>query len=470
MTLQAPSQPFPRRVRAALQNPQRLAAIRRAAKRFYEGRAEVLGTLPDAEAARDLARLIRAHTIAHLDRYLEQFEASVQAAGGHVHWARDAAEACEIVLNIARQTGSRRISKSKSMLSEEIGLNEMLQAHGLEVVETDLGQFIAQQGGDHPSHIIAPVLHLTRQEVGRIFAGKLGVPYTEEIAQLNTIARETLRQVYLTTDMGICGCNFAVAETGTICIVTNEGNGRMVTTLSRVVVALVGMERLVPTLQDLALMLQLLPRSATGQKLTAYTSLITGPRRPSDAHGPQEMHVVIVDNGRSRALSGDLAEILYCIRCGACLNVCPVYHAIGGHAYGSVYSGPIGSVISPILGGIPAFAELPHASTLCGACQEVCPVRIDLPTLLLRLRRDTVRAGHSSGWLSAGVKGYTVVASSPGRFRIASWLGGRVSALLGSGWFRGQLPGPLRAWTRSRHFPLFARRTFQQQWEERGRE
>ena len=465
--MQMTHRPFEVRVREALSNPDRLAAIRRAAVRFYENRESVMDSLPDAEATRDLARAIRAHTIANLDRYLAQFEDALQSLGGHVHWARDAAEACRIVQEIAEAAGVRRVVKSKSMVSEEIGLNRSLENAGMEVVESDLGEFIAQLSGDHPSHIIAPVLHLTRQEVGRIFAEKLNVPYTDEIPELNAIARRKLRDVYLNADMGVSGCNFAVAETGTVCLVTNEGNGRMVTTLPRVHVALMGMERIVPTLHDLAVMLQLLARSATGQKMTVYTSLITGPRRPDEPHGPQEMHVVIVDNGRSRALAGELAEILYCIRCGACLNICPVYRVIGGHAYGSVYPGPVGSVVSPILGGIPAHAELPHASTLCGACQEVCPVRIDLPTLLLRLRRETVHQGQAPAWLTLGMKGFAITASRPGRFQLAARLASWFSRLTGGGWFMGRLPGPLGAWTRFRAFPPFASRSFQSLWRKR---
>lgn len=461
--------PFKKRVNVAFANPDRLAAIDRFSLRTFEKRNVALESLPDAGATRDLGRAIRAHTIAHLDRYLEQFEANFEENGGRVHWASDAEEARRIVLEIAAQHGAKRVAKSKSMVTEEIALNAALEKAGIEVFETDLGEFIAQQGGDHPSHIIVPVMHLTRQEVGQIFAEKLGVPYTDTITELNAIARETLRAVYLTADLGITGCNFAVAESGSLCLVTNEGNGRMVTSLPRVHVALMGMERIVPTMADLSVMLQLLSRSATGQKLTVYTSLVSGPRRPGEPHGPEEMHVVIVDNGRSRALAGDLAEILYCIRCGACLNACPVYRTIGGHAYGSVYPGPVGSVVSPILGGIAAHADLPHASTLCGACLDVCPVRIDLPTLLLRLRRETVRHGESPAWLSAGMKVYQAAATGSGRFRLAARLGGWFSRLVG-GWFRGPLPGPLAAWTRHRHFPAFAAKTFQQQWKERRRD
>lgn len=466
MSLQMSNAPFETRVETAFANPERVQATSSAAYRFFEGREAVLKSLPDSDATRDLGREIRAHTIAHLDQYLTQFEASVQAAGGQVHWARDAEEAQQIVLDIAQKTDSKLIAKSKSMVSEEIRLNQALEAGGLEVVETDLGEFIAQKGGDHPSHIIAPVLHLTRQEVGRIFEDTLGVEYTDDPVELNNIARRTLREIYLKADMGITGCNFGVAETGTVCLVTNEGNARMVTSLPRVHVVLMGMERLVPTLEDLSVMLQILARSATGQKLTVYTSLVTGPKREAEPHGPEEMHVVIVDNGRSKALAGELAEILYCIRCGACLNICPVYRAIGGHAYGSVYPGPIGSVVSPIYGGIPAFAELPHASTLCGACQDACPVHIDLPTLLLRLRRQTVQAGKSPGYLSAGMKVFASTASRSGYFKLAANLAGFFSSFIKGRWFKGRLPGPLDAWTRFRQFPLFARKTFQQSWQE----
>jgi len=469
MSISMSDVPFKERVNAALQNPDRLRAISSGAEAAFVKRNIVLESLPDPDATRDLARQIRAHTIAHLDRYLAEFEANLTANGGQVHWARDADEARQIVLDIATRVGAKRVAKSKSMVTEEIRLNAALEAQGIEVWETDLGEFIAQQAGDHPSHIIVPVMHLTRQEIGRVFHEKLGAPYTDEIPELNSIARQTLREVYLSADMSITGCNFAVAETGSICLVTNEGNGRMVTALPRVHVAVMGMERIVPTLDDLSVMLQLLARSATGQKLTVYTSLVNGPRRPDEEHGPEEMHVVIVDNGRSRALASDLAEILYCIRCGACLNVCPVYRAIGGHAYGSVYPGPVGSVVSPILGGVPAFADLPHASSLCGACKDACPVRIDLPTLLLRLRRETVEQGQQPGWLSAGMKGYRAVATSPGRFRLAARLGALFSRLTGGRWFKGSLPGPLAAWTRYREFPPFARKTFQQRWQERSR-
>ena len=469
MTLKPPNVSFDDRVAEAFANPERLEAIRRAGQRFTDGRERGLASLPDANATRDYGRAIRAHTISRLDEYLIQFEESVIAAGGQVHWAGDAEEARAIVIDIARKADAKQIAKSKSMVTEEIGLNAALEDAGMEVVETDLGEFIAQKGNDHPSHIIAPILHLTRQEVGHIFEETLDVPYTDDPIELNTIARGKLRDVYLTADVGITGCNFGVAETGTVSLVTNEGNARMVTALPRIHIALMGMERLVPTMEDLSVMLQILARSATGQKLSVYSTLITGPKRPDEAHGPEEVHIIILDNGRSKALGTDLAEILYCIRCGACLNICPVYRAIGGHAYGSVYPGPVGSVVSPVLGGVVGFGDLPQASTLCGACKDVCPVRIDLPTLLLRLRRDAVEQGQSPGYLNIGMKGYAATASKPGRFRIAARFAGFMSALVPGEWFRGQLPGPLRAWTRIREFPLFARQSFQQRWKNQQR-
>jgi L-lactate dehydrogenase complex protein LldF len=461
--------PMQDRVATALANSARLVNIQVATERFSTGRRKALDELPDSEAIRDLARAIRAHTISRLDTYLLQFERAFTALGGTVHWARDAEEAREVVVGIAKGTGVRRIVKSKSMVTEEIGLNAALEAAGLEVVETDLGEYIAQLSGDRPSHLIAPVLHLTRQEVGRIFEQKLGVPYTDSIPELTAIARHKLREAFLAADMGITGCNFAVAETGTICLVTNEGNGRMVTSLPRVHVAVMGMERLVPTVTDLGVMLQLLARSATGQRLSSYTSWVTGPRRSGDAYAPRESHVVIVDNGRSTALAGDLAEILYCIRCGACLNACPVYRTIGGHAYGSVYAGPVGSVVSPVLGGLPAFPELPYASTLCGACHDACPVRIDLPALLLRLRRDAVQQGLSRAWVTAGMRGYAWMAGRSRRYDLATALAGLLSRLTRGRWI-SRLPGPIGGWTRHRAFPPFARRTFQRRYEEASHE
>lgn len=465
---------FHRRVAQALADPALHIALDRAVGNFMTSRLKAVASLPDADALRDHARRVRAHTLSRLDSYLTQFSQAVEAAGGHVHWARDAAEANHIVLDLAESHGVKLAVKAKSMVSEEIGLNHVLEAAGIEVVESDLGEYIVQLAGETPSHIITPAIHKTKEEVGQLFHRKLGVPLTHDPAEMARAARAELRRIFLSADLGVSGVNFGVAETGSLCLVTNEGNGRMATTLPRLHVALMGIERLVPTLQDLSVMLQILGRSATGQKLSVYTSLLTGPRRlaadaggDGEPDGPEELHVVLVDNGRSRILGGRLAEILYCIRCGACLGACPVFREIGGHAYGSVYQGPLGSVLTPALYGVQGWADLPHASSLCAACREVCPVRIDLPKLLLDLRDEDVRAGGAPRWLRWGVRAYRLAATSPARFRLASRLATWTTQLLGQhGWIR-RLPPPLSGWTDHRDFPVFPSKTFSQQWRER---
>jgi L-lactate dehydrogenase complex protein LldF len=458
---------FKERVSKTVSDKSLHAALRKATERFGANRIRMLATLPDADEARDRAQAIRRHTIANLDRYLEQFVESVERVGGKVHWAADATEANRIVVDLAKQRGVEMLVKGKSMVSEETHLNDALEAAGISPIETDLAEYVLQLAGEAPSHIVVPIVHMVRQDISRMFHEKLGTEETDDVLTLARIAREQLRPKYIEAGMGVTGVNFGVAETGTITLVTNEGNGRLVTSLPRYHVAMMGIERLVPTMEDLGLMFQLLARSATGQKISVYSTMVTGPRRPGDADGPEEMHVVLVDNGRSRILASEYAEMLTCIRCGACLNSCPVYGLIGGHAYGSIYPGPMGSVLSPLFDGFDRYADLPHATSLCGACREVCPVRIDLPGLMLRLRRDTVREGRQPRWLKVGLFGYTMAARSPALFGLGTRLAAFGSGLLSrNGWIR-RLPPPLNAWTGTRDFPRFASKSFQSRWKER---
>src|SRR4030042_673502 len=383
---------FRSRIRASLADANLQSALDANAERRIKVRQNAFASLENSQELRARAHLVRADVIEHLDSYLVQFIAHAKENGILVHRAADADQAIKTVLEIASQQEARLIAKSKTMVSEQIGLNHALENHGLQVIETDLGEYIVQLRGEHPSHIITPAVHLRRQDVGKLFEEKLGLPYTEDIGVMTNVARRTLRQVFLDADIGISGVNFGVAETGTLCMVTNEGNGRMGTTVPRTNIALMGIERIVPTLDALCLMLSLLPRSATGQKPSVYTSLLTSPRREDDPDGPQERHIIMVDNGRNEVRGSELSEILFCIRCGACLNACPVFREIGGHAYvgrdgkGSAYQGPVGSVVSPALFGQCEYGHLARASSLCGACKEACPGAVDLPKLLLRVR------------------------------------------------------------------------------------
>ena len=470
---------FYRRAGEALGTPDLPGKIQRATARLVAGRHAGFAGFPGGEAVRDEARAIRARVIAHLDQHLIRFEAELQRRGGHLHWAATGADAIRIVLELARARDVRTIVKGKSMISEEIELNAALERAGLHVVETDLGEYVAQLAHEPPSHIIAPIIHMSREDVAAVFRDRLGATPDDlaEVSGMTAFARRTLRAAFLRADMGISGANFAVAETGSICLVTNEGNGRLTTTVPRIHVALVGIERIVPTLRDLGVMLQVLARSATGQKLSVYSNILTGPRRrdpaaseyESEPDGPDELHVVLVDNDRTNLLGTELAEILYCIRCGACLNTCPVYQNVGGHAYGTVYTGPVGAVLTPALRGLEAFGDLPHASSLCGACREICPVRIDIPRMLLALRAEGVRTQGAPAWIRQGMQAYARLAVRPALFRAAASMVRLASrAAARDGWIRS-LPGPLAGWTAHRDFPAFAARSFQQQWRRRPR-
>lgn len=470
---------FHRRAADALSTPDLPQKIERATARLVSARHASFAAFPEGEALRDEARAIRARVVGHLDQHLIRFEAELQKRGGHLHWAATADDARRIVVGIARAHGVRNVVKGKSMVSEEIELNGALEAAGVHVVETDLGEYVAQLAGEPPSHIVGPIIHKSREDVAAVFREKLDAPEEDvsDAARMTALARRTLRAEFLRADMGISGANFGVAENGSICLVTNEGNGRLTTSLPRVHVALLGLERIVPTVGDLAVMLRLLARSATGQKLTVYSNLLSGPRRrhpsgseaASEPDGPDEVHVVLVDNGRSELLGTELAEILYCIRCGACLNACPVFQNVGGHAYGSVYSGPVGAVLTPALRGLDGFADLPHASSLCGACREICPVRIDIPRMLLALRARGARRSDTPAWLRQGLRMYAWLAQRPRLFAVAA-RAARMTTRVGArdGW-RRSLPGPLAGWTDHRDFPTFAPRSFQQLWRERER-
>ena len=412
------------------------------------------------EDMRDRVRAIRLHSLRNLDRLLGRFADQLTEAGGVVHFAADAEEANRMVAKILRDTGSRRIVKSKSMVTEEIELNHYLDSRGFAVVETDLGEFIAQLAGETPSHIIAPVLHKTRYDIGGLFADKLGVPETSDPTELNQIARTHLRGIFLAADAGISGVNMAIADTGSIVTVTNEGNGRLCTTAPRVHIAVMGMERVVSSWEDAAATLEVLARSATGQRLSVYTNVVSGPKRPGDPDGPEQVHVVIVDNGRSEILAGETAEILACIRCGACLNICPVFREVGGHAYGTVYSGPVGSIVTPGLHGMNPWWELPYASTLCGACEEVCPVRIQIPSMLVKLREQAAAGGELPGWLQKGMARYARTAAAPAKWAKAKRWAYRLTWPFASrGWLR-RVPGPGRGWTAHRDLKRPAKESF----------
>ena len=426
-------------------------ALDQATGRFMSHRLAAWEEVEDIEALRDAGHEIRSRTIADLERHLRDFTRAVEARGGTVHRCATAADASAAIVEICRRAGARSAAKSKSMATEEIGLNGALEAAGVEVTETDLGEYILQLAGEHPAHIIGPALEKTAEQVAELFAEVEGAPVSADREELTATARRRLRETFVSADVGITGANFGVAATGSIVLVENEGNARLVSALPRVHVALMGMERVVPTLADAAVLLRLLARSATGQKLTSYTTVITGPRRPREQDGPEELHVVVLDNGRSSLLQGPYREMLNCIRCGACINVCPVYRKAGGGAYGPVLSGPMGAILGPLLAGLDQAPDLPHASSLCGACTAACPVRIPLHELLLDLRRDLSEQGVASRGERLGFWLWSLAWSRPSTYRASKALA-RLGAPLA-----GRL-GPGRVWSRERRLPRIGRR------------
>ncbi len=393
-------------------------ALYNATERFRQARADTLGSI-DFESYRRSASAVKSDVIAHLSYYLDKFKENAEKSGAKVHYAQDAEEARRIALKIIRENNGSLVVKGKSMITEEIGLNEALEKEGVEVTETDLGEFIIQLAGEKPSHIIAPAIHKTKEEVGKLFADKLKTGYTSDPAKLTKIARETLREKFLKADIGITGANFAVADTGTIVIVTNEGNGRMVTTVPKVHIAFASVEKIIPSIKDLSLFLRLLPRAATGQKISSYVSFLTGISKEEKESG-RSRHIIFIDNGRDAVISGRFREILHCIRCGACINVCPVYGFAGGYSYRATYPGPIGIVLTSLLEGLPNRAELPFAAcTLCYACQEACSVGIKLADMIRELRNEAVNRKLTDKKLSVMMKIYGTLFSSPKLYRLS---------------------------------------------------
>lgn len=429
------------------------------------------GEFEDSDQVRLRAREIKDRTLAALDKHLEQLETSVTSLGGHVHWAGNGEEACRAVLDIVQSHGATKVVKSKSMTSEEIHLNKALEAAGIRPVETDLGEYIIQLARHRPSHIVGPALHLSKTDIAEILSREAKQRLPEERETLAMFARHELRQRFAEAEIGITGVNFAIAETGTIVLISNEGNARLTTSLPRIHIAVMGMEKVIPRLADLPYFLKVLARAATGQKLSIYTSLVTGPRREGELDGPEEFHLVILDNGRSKILEGPLRESLFCIRCGACLNACPIYRNIGGHAYGGVYAGPIGAVLTPLYDGLEINHHLPHASSLCGACQAACPVKIAIPDMLIKLRTQLNESDSGDSHLERlAYRTWAWMLRRPRLYRAATWLSTRTIGR----WKRKRpwlkkLPGKLQGWTNQRDFPAPAPARFRDWWQNEGR-
>jgi len=414
--------PFRANANRALHDSSLRATMRNITETFTKKREEAISSLP-FEEWRDLASALRLQVLDNLPDTISRFTANATRTGATIHNAKDARETREIVASILRDRGAKKVVKSKSMVSEEIHLNDYLESEGLEVVETDLGEYINQIAGEGPSHIIVPAIHKNRRQIGELFAEKLGSKYTDDPTELTKIARKILRERFLSAQAGITGANFAAADSGSIVLFTNEGNGRMVTTLPPLHIAVISIDKVIPSLKDLPLFIRLLPRSATGQMLTSYLSVITGTRKAGESTGAQELHIVLVDNGRSRILAGEYREMLKCIRCGACLNTCPIYRMVGGHSYGATYPGPMGIVFTTLLNGMENAHPLLDATTLCGACAEVCPVKVPLPQLLRRLREERVERRMTPLIEQAGMAGFALVTESPILFHLGQTAG-----------------------------------------------
>ena len=457
--MQPTSSAFKKNAAAALADAGLQRALERTKPHFQDRRAAAVAALPEFDQLREIGREIKNHTLENLDFYLETWAGNVAKAGGEVHWCATAADAREAVLGICRKAGARIVTKGKSMISEEIGINDFLEANGITPVETDLGEYIIQLGHEPPSHIIAPAFHLNREDwEARFRAAHKDLPAERvfhERRDILTEARGELRQRFLAADVGITGANFLIAETGSSVIVTNEGNGDLTQTLPKVHIVLASIEKVLPTLEDASVLLRLLARSATGQDFSVYTTFSTGPRRPDDLDGPEEYHVVLLDNGRSAMLGTEFQDMLRCIRCAACMNHCPVYGAVGGHAYGWVYPGPMGAVLTPTLIGVNEAGQLPNASTFCGRCESVCPMKIPLPAMMRHWREREFERHLGPPFVRRNLALWALVARRPGLYRLATRAaafalglaggrGGRFRRLpLASGWTAGRdLPAP----------------------------
>lgn len=464
---------FQKAAKSALADSQLRRNLHKATHTIREKRGRVVGELPDWEQLREAGRAIKERTLRHLDDYLLQLESAVQRAGGHVHWARDAAEANDIIAQIARVHSAREVIKVKSLTTDETGLNAALAAEGITAIETDLAELIIQLAGEHSSHILVPAIHKNRSEIRELFLRKLEADevgdLTDEPRRLTNAARMHLRRKFLSTPVAISGANFAVAESGTVCVVESEGNGRMCLTLPQVLISVMGIEKVIPTWQDLEVFLQLLPRSSTGERMNPYTSLWSGARQ---GDGPQEFHLVLLDNGRTRVLADEVGrQTLNCIRCSACLNICPVYERVGGHAYSSVYPGPIGAILTPQLLGLDAAGSLPYASSLCGACYEVCPVKINIPEVLIYLRGRVVQHKEDDKGMLARLSPEQVSMKLMARTfanrkryedaqrlaRVGQWPLARKGSIT-------SLPGPLGGWTAMRDLAAVPKQSFRDWW------
>ena len=471
MSIATTSPAFKENAHRALHDAQLQRALGNVRAGFIDKRAKAAAKLPEFEALRDAARDIKNHTLAHLDLYLEAYEKSLDAAGGKLHFARNAEEARNAVLEICKARNAKIVTKGKSMISEEIGLNDALEGAGMQAVETDRGEYIIQLRHETPSHIIAPAVHLNATQVEedfrRVHTHLDAKRDLSQPVQLLTEARGVLRNRFLSADIGITGANFLIAETGTSIIVTNEGNGDLTQTLPKVHIVIASLEKLVPTLEDASQILRVLARSATGQDMSVYTTLSTGPRRTGDVDGPEEYHVVLLDNGRSAMLGGEFEEMLRCIRCGACMNHCPVYHAVGGHAYGWVYPGPMGAVLTPTLIGVDKAGHLPNASTFCGRCESVCPVRIPLPKLMRHWREREFERHLTPAAVRYGIGFWGFFAKRPALYRFATSLAMKALHLIGKSKGRFASLPFAGGWTKYRDFPVPQGETFQQKWQKR---